>query len=535
MLQQTREPQHALWLHRFFVVGLAVAAAFLLVHFVDLIVFAIPDHDQTWLLYAAKRVASGVQLDGPRLVETNPPLIIWVSLIPVLLAKLFHVRPAAMLNACVGVLVVGSTAWSVRVLRVAGVLTGQVLLFVGVCITLLAETLVTNADIGQREQLVVILLLPYVFSAASGAAAHLSIVELCALGVVGGVGICLKPQEVLALACFEIFLALGTRSLRRLARPDFLALFLTACLYLLLVRWITPLYLSHTVPLLGATYWAFGEDTVRTLAGGSPAFFAIFLIALVSCFVLRRRLRHGTLPWGLLGCTTGATIAYLQQHTGWGNHEFPQTAFLILAVSLIAIDLLSSFVAKVAQWQLFSLTFFAIAGVCTLVLLPIVIVHRGHVAAFAASHESLVETTLRTYPAGTPVYVLSTGLDGFPSVLRHDLLWGSRYVHLWMLPALAKNEAFEHGGPAPVKVLSPEVLSRISALQRREMTEDLQLWKPAVIIVKLCRPEGVCQAMTGLPFDTIGWFFQDPAFAAEWAKYQKQAGDGYYDVYTRNR
>ena len=65
------------------------------------------------------------------------------------------------------------------------------------------------------------------------------------------------------------------------------------------------------------------------------------------------------------------------------------------------------------------------------------------------------------------------------------------------------------------------------------MTEDLQTWKPAVVLVKLCRPEGICQAMTGVPFDMLGWFLKDPAFTAEWANYRKRTGDGYYDVYTR--
>ncbi len=49
--------------------------------------------DQAWLLYAAKLVLAGVPLDGNRLIEVNPPLIVWFSTIPVALAKALHVSP----------------------------------------------------------------------------------------------------------------------------------------------------------------------------------------------------------------------------------------------------------------------------------------------------------------------------------------------------------------------------------------------------------------------------------------------------------
>ncbi len=533
MQQQLKESEIAVWLPRLFALGLAAAAAFLLVHFLDLVLFAVPDHDQSWLLYAAERVAAGVQLDGPRLVETNPPLAVWFSLIPVALAHLFRTTSAFMLNLYTGVLMLGSALWSGRLLHRAGFLKGPLQLFLGVSATLLAESLITGAEIGQREQFLVILLVPYLLSAASGATTRLPVIERCALGIVAGIGVCLKPQEILALFCFEIVLAFGIRSLRRLYSPDFLSLFLTACGYLLLVRLTTAVYITHTVPLLKATYWAFGEDSISTLVRNSPGFNIAFLAAIAAWFFLRNRLRNSKLPLALLGCTIGALLAYFQQHTGWGNHQFPQIAFLVLAICTMAIDLFSPSLHNLAQHRIFGIRFFATATLCTLILLPIVIIHHRRVAFRMMFNKGIVEDTLASYPAGTPVYVLSTGLDGFPPVLQHHLIWASRYVHLWMLPALAKNDALSHGGPVPKKVLTPEVIAQISTLQRREMVEDLQSWKPAVVIVKLCRPEGICQAMTGVPFDMLGWFLKDSAFTVEWANYRKQTGNGYYDVYTR--
>ena len=47
-------------------------------------------HDQMWGLYMARMVLHGAKLYGPRLFESNPPLIIWLSTVPVTLADLVH-------------------------------------------------------------------------------------------------------------------------------------------------------------------------------------------------------------------------------------------------------------------------------------------------------------------------------------------------------------------------------------------------------------------------------------------------------------
>ena len=61
--------------------SLLVPAAISIVIFYLLYVFFLSHiwGDQAFLLYAAKEVLAGVKLDGPRLIEVNPPLIVWFS------------------------------------------------------------------------------------------------------------------------------------------------------------------------------------------------------------------------------------------------------------------------------------------------------------------------------------------------------------------------------------------------------------------------------------------------------------------------
>lgn len=53
-------------------------------------------HDQLWCLYAAQRILHGTKLYGPQLLESNPPLIMGMLLIPVALSNLLTI-PATLL------------------------------------------------------------------------------------------------------------------------------------------------------------------------------------------------------------------------------------------------------------------------------------------------------------------------------------------------------------------------------------------------------------------------------------------------------
>jgi hypothetical protein len=52
----------------------------------------IPNPDSSWLIYAAGRMVEG-QMPYIDFMETNPPLILWISMLPVLLGKIFSLSP----------------------------------------------------------------------------------------------------------------------------------------------------------------------------------------------------------------------------------------------------------------------------------------------------------------------------------------------------------------------------------------------------------------------------------------------------------
>jgi len=517
-------------------VGLATWSALLLVSLWNLFIFNSPHHDQTWFLYAAQRMIAGAKLygpgiAGPGIVETNPPLIIWFSAIPVELARLLHLGPVLMLKLVVLAAVVGSMMWSYRILRAAGWKLSPGFLSLALCSILTAELFLDGFEVGQREHLLVILFIPYLLSSACIGKSDLSLAERCAIGVAGGVAVCIKPQEVLILFGVELFLVLWRRPLRRVLRAELLCAASAILLYTFLVYLVTPLYFTKTTPLLMDCLWAYGGFKASFLFRAAAHANIVLLLALIVFVLCRRRLRYSALSGSFLACAIGASLAYFLQHTGWAYQIYPYHAFLVLAVLWIGFGLAP---AGLDNWRpRLSLAVGAFALALAFLVPLLLRLHIRQVRAETAQ-ESYVQTALAGLPPQTPVLVLSTSLDAFPTVLEEHLTWASRFAHLWMLPAIIQNERAQVGGPKPKKVLSPGTVQRLAELQRTEVAEDLLRWKPDVVVVSKCRKSAPCQALGDLDFDIVSWFGRSAAFAAQWSHYRIRSSSADYDVYQRS-
>lgn len=483
--------------------------------------------DQGFLLYAAQRVLGGAQISGPQLVEGNPPLIIWFSTLPVILGHALNSSPFLMLKVIVFSMIGVSALWSARILRIVGAVNSPALLYATSASVLSAEILLKGWVFAEREHLLVILILPYIFSAIFAGRSRLRPAELCILGTAAGIAVCFKPQHALILVALELFLAIWNRSLRRLLSPDLLFAALAVFAYVVIARLAVPLYFTATLPLLRETYWAFGWTNTHDLIRSERYFILFSCLALVAFDLTRHKLRFSIAPGAFLACSLASSIAFYVQHDGGPNRAYPQCAFLFLAICWIAIEKIPPAVA--ARWK-FSSQFAASSLILTLALLPFL----NKLREFGPIPRSLPDTVFPQYPPQTSVFLFSITPVAFPAVTQHHLVWASRFLHLWMLPAIVQNESAEAGGPAPRKVLPPDVVAQLAALQRVEVAEDIRRWKPAVVVVSRCQ-RLYLYTCYGLEygFDLLGWFQKSPQFAAEWANYRFQTSQDDFDVYTR--
>lgn len=496
--------------------------------------FTAQRQDQTWLLYAAARVLDGTQLYGPRLVETNPPLIVWLCTLPAWLAAHLHMQPLLVLHLFVTLLIALSSAWSIRLLRAVGVLRSRTATLIAFALLLVAQTWVRGFDFAEREHIIVVLLLPYILSSIFPLSASLGLPERIALGVVAGLGSCIKPQYALIPLGVELFLALWYRQLSRLWRPELLALIVTGVAYIAAVTYFTPLYFTQIVPILRDTYPTFrGVNPTLSVMFSDVAFDLIFAAAFLVWIVYRRLLRYPVAPIALLVAGFFATVSFGIQHTGWPYQKIPRNAFLFAAASWLAAELSARRIASLQpdkHLRLLSAVLLVLVVLPSTVFTVRLVTHRRNEGA-----PTLMQQVYATLPPGTYVYVLSTNFYNFSDVVHDDLRWGGRYIHLWMLPAIVFNENAAAGGPPAPYPLPPARVQQLADLLRSNVAEDIHTFRPAVILVEHCNstPKRRCMAMHGLDFDALAWFQRSPAFAAEWNDYQLQQPAADFDVYTR--
>lgn len=488
-------------------------------------------HDQSSYLFEAQRLLSGIKPYGPHLAEVSPPLIIWFSVLPVLLGRWLHGSPVFFFRLLVTAIVFGSIAWCVRILLRSAALSNSVAVGLLGCAILWVEFMIGPSDFGQREHLLIVLILPYLLATATGAVDRLSFTERCALGIAAGAAIWFKPQNILVLVALELALLFRARSLRRVFTPEFLALVLTSSLILALVSVTTP-YLTATLPLLLDTYWAFGTMNTLALALSLRNYMLLVAVMLLAILLLRNRLHDPATPLTLLACSVAASLAYDIQHTDWPYHAYPFRALLALAVAYLLIDLLYPVIGKfTSDSLLFRRTALVASALMAVLLCAIATNPRILYPDPKRLQATELDRFLTQYQPSTTVYAFSTSEGALSSVYNHGLNWGSRFAHLWMLPAIIQNELGPSGSPAPFKRLSPERLAALASLQRTESAEDLNYWRPSVVLVQQCTVDNPCQGIHGKNFSMISWFQQSPEFSAVWSRYQRQAGIDGYDVY----
>jgi hypothetical protein len=495
-------------------------------------------HDQAWDLYAANAIMHGVQLNGPRLIEVNPPFLVWFFSLPALLARLLHISLSAGFRTFWILSITGLIAWSSSLYRrVSRASSLGVWLFI-FCAMYIATAPISLDDRGQREYFTAFLLLPYILWAASRLQNFsLPIAETFVIAFFAAVGVCLKPQHVLDVAVVELLVLVRLRSVRRWFQPALLVLVAGPALYLLAVRIFSPSYLRDIMPLLTETYWGFNK-TWSAMAHSAAKQGSAFVAALVLYAVLRRRLRVEPIVACLLAAATGALLAYLQQHKGWGYQLLALQIFSYLAVAILCCDVAER---MWLEWgggphraeakPLRTSICIGLAVLAFVIALSIRLRQLQPIPYFEAQKTNLAEI-YSAYPPGTAVGLLAVEPWEWPEVLDQDKVWASRYMHLWPLPAIVRSQDPLDADRA--HHLPPAKIAELSALLRQTTADDLGYWRPPVVVIEPCGDPDICPGLERIGYSgLLDWFERDPQFRDQWSHYRYQKTVGDMQVYTR--
>ena len=282
--------------------------------------------DIAWLLYVAHRWLAGRELYVD-VVEVNPPLIVWISAIPIQLGRVLGIDGQYTAMPFFIAIVLGCAWWTASLLQGAGKLfEDRIPVFAAIGTVLLV---VPAGDLGQREHLLVAAILPYLALFARSLDGNRPALRDAVLaGILAGLGCALKPRYA------GVFVVLEGLALLRglpLFRAKSLAAGATLLAYAILVAIFCPAYLRRAVPLALALYaatdvslWQQFIDTTRLLFGEA--------VALVLWWSRRRRMPESNLMLTLVVFAITSTVICFIDGKDWFYHRLPATIATILAL-----------------------------------------------------------------------------------------------------------------------------------------------------------------------------------------------------------
>ncbi|MXQ08679.1 hypothetical protein GQ651_12555 [Alphaproteobacteria bacterium GH1-50] len=448
------------------------------------------NHDVAWYLVAGRQWIEGARLYTD-LSEVNPPLAFYLMRAALHFGDLFDLAPAASLAAFMATLTTLSLAWVTA-------LTPRDLPRRWLFLTAVAAatTLPFLAHFGQREHIMLILILPWVAAALflhapfSGQGAVLR-------GLVAGVGICLKPHFLVYPALLALFEAIRERSLRPIFAPGNLAMGAVGLAYVAGVTLFHREYFTIIVP------------DARLVYGAYTLPFDLFLRNLwplpVTLAVVGLALGSGTEPGPrrALLLFLAALAAYALQGNGFSYHAAPAHALAVIALALMAAQAtqVARAIAALGVIALFLNAFLSVGAYRNPLSTPL----ETQLAAQGIAPERLLVWSPSLLPA-------------FPLALETGADWTGHAASLWLLPGtldMVENGATEDDP-------RHAVLRR----SREQMARDLARC-PDVLIVDRVLP------FREAPLDILAYAGSATAEAVR-RNYDIVGQDARFDILTRS-
>ena len=477
------------------------------------------NHDVAWLYMAAGRLLGGGSYAND-VFEVNMPLAIAVYFPARLLAGLTGLSPSAAIGSWVFVLS-AQCLWLLMYLGPARVddVRGPLATPLWMSWLIAALLLVPGYHFAQREHLVVILGLPFVFLMARPTRRPGRRLR-CYISVVAGIGFFIKPHYATLPALLLLYAAFRERNLKplwsceaaSLAAVGAGALALTLLLYpewLTCARWAADLYGAYRKARPGAVLLA-------------PPFPIVAAAALSICALagIRRDFRRTAFP--LLMMSVFGMIAYGLQAKGWAYQLLPASIPLFILVGLAVAYCRATCRLTAGDRALTGCAF----AVASMAMVAVALANSPtNLPSWARLRESPIGQALALAPPGEHVYVFSTTMvPVFPTVLSLNLEWSSRFPSLWPLAGIEWRKQHPALGDA-------DAVAHYSEQLKQMVLADLRRHAPGVVL--LDRRAG----QFGLPpgYDILSFFLADAGFRTLWRGYQVIGESTDYVIYVRHQ
>lgn len=430
-------------------------------------------------------------LDGERpysdYVDTNPPLITYINLVPVELSRVLGINPISSYLLLTLLAAIFSASAIIYLLKKhlhdSDPLSVYILPLVILVFTWYLLDL--RFDYGQREHLFMLLFMPCLVLRwlrwwGDKTANWLAVL----IGLVAGVGILIKPQFIAIAAAPELYWLITRRKIKPLFQLEIYAIVLVGVIYglhFLLIPTIREGFLNDTLPLLLQGYSSFDSIGVigSILRGESKMIVLIFPI--LALFIPERGQAE---IWGLARplswLSLAAFVVYLAQAKGWFYQAIP---FLMGSVCVAAILLLHLQLRQVAPRlsrfflksdRLLVLRHVGLAAIVLLVV-GVTFLRLDTVKQLpTAPYFNIIEDNSNE---GDEVLFVDTGvLSAFPTLQQIDRRFAGTYMHAWLIATAYADSDAGQIDPTSIPPLAEKYLDTLA--------DDISRRDPVMIFLR---------------------------------------------------
>jgi hypothetical protein len=302
-------------------------------------------HDQG-LHFEMSRLLLQGRIPYVDMLDSNPPLIYYLDTIPALLSRYCHIPPPQAFSFFVWFLAVVSLVASGHILLRAKHRHHFVYL-APLLVALTSLTYLLRIDFGQREHLFVLLYAPFLFLRwFRHQGENFSRTESIFIGIIGGIGICLKHYFVAVAAAVEIFWLIQDRRYKLLLTPEVIAAGSVAVVYALHFLFVPAAmrdaYFSFIVPLYsyGYIFWDATDIFILNCYGVEELRVTLALLLLAQLMP-----RRSTLIPPIVVLTLSALCIFDYQGKGWTYQSIP-LRFGMYVLLALAVSFTLSFLSK---------------------------------------------------------------------------------------------------------------------------------------------------------------------------------------------
>ncbi len=301
-------------------------------------------------LQAAQLITQG-KVPYVDMFDVNPPLIWYLDTIPAYLSELLNFPVTQSFNFFLVAIILYSVCTCLA-LFFSKAKSAEAPFFMPFLIGLTLFNFFLRYDFGQREEIFVLLYMPFFilrWLRWQGRGVQSKFYS-CLIGIMGSLGICLKPFFLIPAALVELYFLLDKRKFSPLLTYETISCAAVGVIYaahfLFVPELMRKTYFEFVIPAfaLGYRFW----DTSLAASFSEPAKRDVFFLMAASGILAVAMRKRSTLMLPLLVFVLASLIPYLLQFKGWHYHDQP-----VYAASFILACLQVGFLLYLAAQKVF--------------------------------------------------------------------------------------------------------------------------------------------------------------------------------------